>query len=204
MASTTQGANSSRDLEQDARQVSSDGHIRPVEIAIGVVIGRASEAFDFFVYGIASVLVFPFLMFPFLDQLTATLYCFAIFGVAFLARPVGTLVFTEVDRRHGRGVKLTIALFLLGGSTAAIAFLPGYEQEGALAIASLVLFRLGQGFALGGAYDGLASLLALNAPEKHRAWDAWVSPGNAPVRCTVQAGLMNPRYKVEIKIIAAL
>jgi len=38
----------------------------------------------------------------------------------------------------------------------------------------------------------------------NRAWDAWVSPGNAPVRCTVQAGLMNPRYKVEIKIIAAL
>lgn len=38
----------------------------------------------------------------------------------------------------------------------------------------------------------------------NRAWDAWVSPGNAPVRCTVQAGLMNPKYKVEIKIIAAL
>lgn len=38
----------------------------------------------------------------------------------------------------------------------------------------------------------------------NRAWDAWVSPGNAPVRCTVQAGLMNPGYKVEIKIIAAL
>ncbi len=37
----------------------------------------------------------------------------------------------------------------------------------------------------------------------NRAWDAWVSPGNAPVRCTVQANLMNPGYKVEIKIIAA-
>lgn len=41
-------------------------------------------------------------------------------------------------------------------------------------------------------------------PAMNRAWDAWVSPGNAPVRCTVQAGLMNPKYKVEIKIIAAL
>lgn len=38
----------------------------------------------------------------------------------------------------------------------------------------------------------------------NRAWDAWVSPGNAPVRCTVQANLMNPKYLVEIKIIAAL
>lgn len=38
----------------------------------------------------------------------------------------------------------------------------------------------------------------------NRAWDAWVSPGNAPVRCTVQAGLMNPKYLVEIKVVAAL
>ncbi|MFC0225774.1 RidA family protein [Serratia aquatilis] len=36
------------------------------------------------------------------------------------------------------------------------------------------------------------------------AWDAWVVAGNAPVRCTVQARLMNPKFKVEIKIIAAL
>ncbi|WP_312055772.1 RidA family protein [Pantoea brenneri] len=40
-------------------------------------------------------------------------------------------------------------------------------------------------------------------PAMNRAWDAWVSPDNAPVRCTVQAGLMNPQYKIEIKIIAA-
>ena len=39
-------------------------------------------------------------------------------------------------------------------------------------------------------------------PAMNRAWDAWVSPGNAPVRCTVQAGLLNPKYKIEIKIIA--
>ncbi|MDE9492540.1 RidA family protein [Xenorhabdus bovienii] len=35
------------------------------------------------------------------------------------------------------------------------------------------------------------------------AWDTWVVAGSAPVRCTVQAELMNPKYKVEIKIIAA-
>ncbi|MDZ7278231.1 RidA family protein [Pantoea eucrina] len=40
-------------------------------------------------------------------------------------------------------------------------------------------------------------------PAMNRAWDAWVSPDHAPVRCTVQAGLMHPQYKVEIKIIAA-
>jgi enamine deaminase RidA (YjgF/YER057c/UK114 family) len=38
----------------------------------------------------------------------------------------------------------------------------------------------------------------------NRAWDAWVVAGHAPVRCTVQATLMNPQYRVEIKIIAAV
>ncbi|MBW2934647.1 Rid family hydrolase, partial [Klebsiella pneumoniae] len=38
----------------------------------------------------------------------------------------------------------------------------------------------------------------------NKAWDAWVVAGHAPVRCTVQAGLMNPKYKVEIKIVAAV
>ncbi|RLM26930.1 hypothetical protein BIY29_04265 [Brenneria alni] len=35
-------------------------------------------------------------------------------------------------------------------------------------------------------------------------WDAWVVSGSAPVRCTVQAKLMNPKYKIEIKAIAAV
>ena len=38
----------------------------------------------------------------------------------------------------------------------------------------------------------------------NKAWDEWVVAGHAPVRCTVQAKLMNPRFKVEIKIIAAV
>ena len=84
--------------------------------------------------------------------------------VAFLARPVGSFVFMWVDRNYGRGTKLTIALVILGGSTASIAFLPGYDTIGYWAVALLALFRLGQGFALGGAWDGLASLLNLNAP----------------------------------------
>ncbi|WP_192456845.1 Rid family hydrolase [Musicola keenii] len=44
-----------------------------------------------------------------------------------------------------------------------------------------------------------ADFAAMNA-----AWDAWVVAGSAPVRCTVQAKLMNPRFKVEIKAIAAI
>jgi MFS family permease len=163
--------------------------ISPGEIAIGVIIGRTSEFFDFFVYAIASVLVFPKLFFPFVDALTGTLYSFAIFALAFIARPVGSLVFMAVDRAYGRGVKLTIALFGLGGSTAAIAFLPPYETMGMTAVWLLALFRLGQGFMLGGTWDGLASLLALNAPENRRGWYAMIPQLGAPFGLIVASAL---------------
>ncbi|WP_395393588.1 MFS transporter [Novosphingobium sp. BL-8A] len=153
----------------------------PGEIAIGVIIGRTSEFFDFFVYAIASVLVFPKLFFPFVDALTGTIYSFAIFALAFVARPFGSLLFMVIDRAYGRGTKLTIALFMLGGSTAAIAFLPSYASAGVTAIYLLCLFRLGQGFALGGTWDGLASLLALNAPENKRGWYAMIPQLGAPI-----------------------
>src|SRR5688572_23443144 len=124
----------SADLERDARLVNARHEgISPGDIAIGVIIGRTSEFFDFFVYAIASVLVFPALVFPFVDPLTGTLYSFALFSLAFVGRPIGTLLFTAIDRRHGRGVKLTIALFLLGGSTMAISLLPSYERVGMVA-----------------------------------------------------------------------
>ena len=184
------GRASSSSLERDARQVSSHpSHISPGEIAIGVIIGRTSESFDFFVYGIASVLVFPSVVFPFATPLTATLYSFALFGLAFLARPIGSVIFLEIDRRHGRGVKLTIALFLLGGSTAAISFLPGYDDIGVFSPLALAAFRIGQGLALGGAWDGLASLLALNAPKEKRGWYAMMPQLGAPIGFIVASGL---------------
>jgi MFS family permease len=181
---------SSASLERDARAINT-AHtpIAPGEIAIGVVVGRTSEFFDFFVYAIASVLVFPALVFPNVDRLTGTLYSFGIFTLAFLARPVGTMVFLEIDRAFGRITRLTIALFLLGGSTAAIAFLPGWDQIGVGSPVLLAVFRLGQGFALGGAWDGLASLLALNAPEGRRGWYAMIPQLGAPLGLMVASGL---------------
>ena len=163
-------------------QTPADAHkVSPGEIAIGVVIGRTSEFFDFFVYAIASVLVFPKLVFPHLDPLQGTLWSFAIFALAFAARPFGTMIFSTIDRHWGRGAKLTIALFLLGGSTAAIAFLPGYETIGVGSALLLALFRMGQGAALGGSWDGLASLLAINAPEGRRGWYAMLPQLGAPL-----------------------
>ncbi|MEW9309067.1 MFS transporter [Labrys neptuniae] len=163
--------------------------ITPSEIAIGVIIGRTSEYFDFFVYAIASVLVFPKLAFPHLDALTGMLYSFAIFALAFLARPFGSALFTLFDRHYGREVKLTIALFLLGGSTAAIAFLPNHGTIGAWAGVLLALLRIGQGIALGGSWDGLPALLSLNAPEGQRGWWAMIPQLGAPLGLIVSSGL---------------
>jgi MFS family permease len=177
-------------IEHDARRINSrHGQISPGEIAIGVIIGRTSEFFDFFVYAIASVLVFPKLLFPNVDPLSGTLYSFGIFALAFIARPFGTLIFMAIDRQYGRSLKLTIALFLLGGSTAAMAFLPGYHDVGAWSGMLLALFRIGQGLALGGAWDGLASLLALNAPERKRGWYAMIPQLGAPLGLIVASAL---------------
>ncbi|WP_277980742.1 MFS transporter [Sphingomonas phyllosphaerae] len=178
-------------LERDARNVNTRGdhQVRPGEIAIGVIIGRTSEFFDFFVYAIASVLVFPAVVFPYMERITATLWSFALFPLAFIARPIGTQIFMWVDRRHGRGTKLTISLFLLGTSTVLVAFLPGYAQVGGWSAIMLALLRIGQGVALGGAWDGLASLLALNAPEKQRGWWAMVPQLGAPLGLVVASAL---------------
>jgi MFS family permease len=163
--------------------------VAPGEIAVGVVVGRASEYFDFFVYGIASALVFPAVFFPFMDRLQGTLYSFAIFALAFVARPLGTMLFMAVHTRWGRGPKLTAALFLLGTATAGMAFLPGYATLGGTAIALLAFFRVLQGIALGGSWDGLPSLLALHTPKERRGWYAMLGQLGAPVGFIVAASV---------------
>jgi MFS family permease len=171
-----------------------DSKVAPGEIAIGVIIGRASEYFDFFVFGIAAVLVFPAVFFPFEKGLEGTLYAFTVFSFAFVARPIGTVAFMRIQRRLGREVKLTIALFLLGISTAGIAFLPGYASLGFASIVLLSIFRIGQGIALGGSWDGLPSLLALNAPLNRRGWYAMLGQLGAPVGFILASGLFSYLY----------
>ena len=163
-------ATSSSSLPDEA----SDHHVSPSDIAVGVVIGRSSEFFDFFVFAIASVIVFPARYFSFVDPLTGTLWSFAVFALAFLARPLGTAFFTVVDRRYGKGTKLTLALLILGTSTVGMGLIPSYAQIGGASIFALCFLRFGQGFALGGAWDGLPALLNMNAPKGKRGFYAMV------------------------------
>lgn len=163
--------------------------IAPSEIAVGVVIGRASEYFDFFVFGIAAVMVFPHVFFPFADLLHGLLYSFTIFSFAFISRPFGTALFMTVQRRWGRSIKLTAALFLLGTATVGMAFLPGYAVLGDRAIWLLAFFRLVQGIAFGGSWDGLPSLLAMNAPPDRRGWFSMMGQLGAPIGFLIAGSL---------------
>jgi MFS family permease len=177
--------------ESEASLSHADTHedVGPGDIAVGVVIGRSAEYFDFFVFGIACVLVFPALLFPFASRLEGTLLAFAVFALAFVVRPLGTALFMAVQRRWGRGSKLSAAMLLLGTCTVCMAFLPSFEQEGAGAIAALVLLRLGQGLALGGSWDGLPSLLAMSAPTQRRGWYAMLGQLGAPLGFALAAGI---------------
>lgn len=175
--------------EQMPIESGSHHKVAPGEIALGVIIGRSCEFFDFFVFGIGCVLVFPSLIFPFADHLNGTLYSFVLFALAFVVRPFGTAIFMAVDRRYGRVAKLTIALFLLGFSTAAIALLPGYATIGYWAIVILVVCRVGQGLALAGSWDGLPSLLALSAPANRQGWYAMLPQLGAPIGFALAASL---------------
>jgi MFS family permease len=175
--------------EEELGRIHAHAKVAPGEIAIGVVIGRTSEYFDFFVFGIACVLVFPSVFFPFENRLDGMLLSFMIFSLAFIARPIGTTLFMSFQRRWSRGTKLTIALFLLGSATAGMAFLPSYATIGGWAIGLLTFFRFLQGIALGGSWDGLPSLLALNTPPERRGWYAMLGQLSAPIGFMIASAL---------------
>jgi MFS family permease len=165
------------------------GHVTPGDLAVGVIVGRISQSFDVFVFGLGCVLAFPKAFFPFASQLDGMFYAFAIFALGFIARPLGSMLFLVLHRHFGVATKLTIALFMLGMATAGIAFMPDYSTLGIWAIVALAVLRFGQGFALGGSWNGLASLTALMAPREKRGWYAMLSQLGEPIGFMLAAGL---------------
>lgn len=164
-------------------------HVTPGDIAVGVIVGRISQSFDVFVFGLGCVLAFPKAFFPFASQLDGMFYAFAIFALGFIARPLGSMFFLVLQRHLGLATKLTIALFMLGMATAGIAFMPGYATLGGWAITALAVLRFGQGFSLGGSWNGLASLTALMAPRERRGWYAMLAQLGEPIGFILAAGL---------------
>lgn len=159
------------------------------EVITTVVMARVTDFFGFFVYAIASALVFPQLFFPMLDPLGGTLASFAIFSLAFLARPVASLAGRTLQYKIGRVGKVALALLLLGTSTVVIGLLPGYEKIGWLAPVFLAVLRILQGLGLGGAWDGLTLQLQNAAPENRKGLYAMVPQLGGPVGFVVAASI---------------
>ncbi|CDM63039.1 MULTISPECIES: MFS transporter [Rhizobium] len=134
-------------------------------------IGNFGEIYDFAVFGF-SVPILSQHFFPKSDPTAALLSTFAVYAVAFFARPVGGLVFGYLADRIGRVKVLAITIWLMAAGTAVIGLLPTYASVGVLAPALLVLCRLAQGFALGGETTGSTSYILESAPDNRRGW--WV------------------------------
>ncbi|MFF3227004.1 MFS transporter [Nocardia suismassiliense] len=137
-------------------------------VAIASCIGTTIEFYDFFIYGTAAALVFPKVFFPALGSTAGTVASFATFAVAFVARPVGAMVFGHFGDRIGRKKTLVSTLLLMGVSTLLIGLLPGAATIGVAAPLILVLLRFGQGFAVGGEWAGATLLTAEYAPPGKR------------------------------------
>ncbi|GAC1449755.1 MAG: MFS transporter [Pseudarthrobacter sp.] len=140
-------------------------------VIVASLIGTTVEFYDFYVYATAAVLVFPALFFPNQNETTQLLSSFAVFGVAFIARPLGSIVFGHFGDKFGRKGTLVASLLTMGIATFLIGCLPTAKVDGweFWAPALLVVMRFFQGLALGGEWSGAALLATENAPANKRA-----------------------------------
>ncbi|MCL9846936.1 MFS transporter [Ralstonia solanacearum] len=139
-------------------------------IVFASFIGTAIEFYDFYVYATAAALVIGPVFFPHGSATAQALSAFITFGIAFVARPIGSFLFGHFGDRIGRKSTLVASLLVMGISTTLIGLVPGYDAIGSLAPVLLCILRFGQGIGLGGEWGGAALLATENAPEGKRAW----------------------------------
>ena len=132
-------------------------------------VGTMIEWYDFYIFGsLAAIIATQF--FPGGNPTASFLKTLATFAVGFAVRPFGALVFGRIGDLTGRKFAFLATLLIMGGSTAAIGFLPGYDRIGIAAPIVLVVLRLLQGLALGGEYGGAAVYVAEHAPDGRRGY----------------------------------
>ncbi|WP_199254192.1 MFS transporter [Mycolicibacterium mengxianglii] len=158
-------------------------------IVVASMVGTTIEFFDFYIYATAAVSVFPHLFFPKGDGTAALLASLATFGLAFVARPLGSILFGHFGDRVGRKATLVGSLLTMGIATFAIGLLPTYAQIGVLAPALLAVMRFAQGLALGGEWSGAALLATETAKPGRRAWAAMWPQLGAPFGFLLANGL---------------
>ncbi|CAB3806090.1 Fosfomycin resistance protein AbaF [Pararobbsia alpina] len=143
---------------------------RARKAAIGGFVGAVVDWYDFLLYGIVAALIFNSEFFPSVSPAMGTIVAFATFGVGFLFRPLGGIVFGHYGDRLGRKKMLVITVMMMGLSTAAIGLLPSFASIGWWAPSLLVMLRAIQGFAVGGEWGGAALMAVESAPVKRKAF----------------------------------
>ncbi|MFZ3561241.1 MFS transporter [Streptomyces sp. BH055] len=136
---------------------------------MATAIGNFIEWFDFSMYGfLAPVIAARF--FPQENPTAGLLSTFAVFGLAFFARPVGAVFFGRMGDRLGRKHTLALIVLLMSGSTALVGVLPTYDSVGLLAPVLLLALRLVQGFSAGGEFAGASIMIVESAPRNRRGF----------------------------------
>ncbi|CAH0123165.1 MULTISPECIES: MFS transporter [unclassified Microbacterium] len=156
----------------------------------GGSIGTLMEYYDYYLYGLASAAVFPAVFFSSNDPVIAQLSSFATFAVGFLLRPVGGIIWGIVGDRVGRKAVLMITVVGMGIATTAIGLIPPDYLIGATAPILLIVFRMFQGFFVGGEMGGAATMVVENAPiGKKGMYGAFLISG-AGIANVVSGGFM--------------
>lgn len=140
------------------------------KVVIGSFTGALLEWYDFFIFGTAAGIVFGPLFFPQDNPLFSMMAAFATFGVGFLARPIGGVVFGHFGDKFGRKITLIWTISIVGISTFLVGCIPTFDSIGIFAPILLVILRLVQGFGLGGEYGGAALMTIESAPEHKRGF----------------------------------
>ncbi|WP_253468427.1 MFS transporter [Paenarthrobacter sp. A20] len=135
-------------------------------------VGSALEYYDFYIYGLASALIFGPLFFSPLGPDGALIASFATYGVGFAARPFGGLIFGYIGDRFGRKMVLILTIALMGTASFAIGLLPTFEQAGMLGAVLLVTLRIIQGLGAGAEQAGATTLISEVAPRRRRGFYA--------------------------------
>ncbi len=144
--------------------------ISTMQIAFASFIGTAIEFYDFYIYAFAAALVIGQVFFPMSDPSAQSLNAFLTFGIAFIARPFGAVIFGHFGDKVGRKATLAASLLVMGFSTLCIGLLPSYAAIGIWAPIFLCILRFGQGIGLGGEWGGAALLATEHAPAAKRGW----------------------------------
>lgn len=151
-----------------------NGSTSRLRVIVTAAIGNLVEWYDFALYAYSATAISA-TFFPSGDHTSALLATLAVFGVSFVFRPIGGLVFGRIGDRVGRKNVLSVVVLGMGGCTVAIGLIPSYAAIGLAAPLLLVLMRLGQGFFSGGEYTGASTFLVEYAPANRRGLWAGVS-----------------------------